>query len=224
MRRRRCVPLEPGGDAERVDTARERSERRRGRVTRGTRGGGGGARRYPAKVAKARARPRDGGDRGRRVGGDGERACAGRLQEGVQSPERSHTHRSLSAATRNRLWIILGRARSLEKKAVTKYGFLAHATTPARAMAEASQKRRPWRPVGSTKPLELMPCMRRRANPPPGETRDGDAGSDDDEEVGSAPVDREKDQPPAGMPTGQPSTLAGALARGHAIRGRRHRG
>ena len=30
MRRRRCVPLEPGGDAERVDTARERSERRRG--------------------------------------------------------------------------------------------------------------------------------------------------------------------------------------------------
>ena len=72
-------------------------------------------------------------------------------------------------------------------------------------MAEASQKRRPWRPVGSTKPLELMPCMRRRANIPPGETREGDAGSDDDEEVGSAPVDREMDQPPAGMPTGQPS-------------------
>ena len=139
MRRRRCVPLEPGGDAERVDTVRERSERRRGRVTRGTRGGGGGARRYLAKVAKARARPRDGGDRGRRVSGDGERACAGRLQEGVQSPERSHTHRSLSAATRNRLWIILGRARSLEKKAVTKYGFLAQ---PQRRHARWPRRRR----------------------------------------------------------------------------------
>ena len=142
MRRRRCVPLEPGGDAERVDTVRERSERRRGRVTRGTRGGGGGARRYPAKVAKARARPRDGGDRGRRVGGDGERACAGRLQEGVQSPERSHTHRSLSAATRNRLWIILGRASELEKKAVTKYGFLSlrhnAGTRDGRGVAEAT--------------------------------------------------------------------------------------
>ena len=178
MRRRRCVPLEPGGDAERVDTARERSERRVGRVTRGTRGGGGGRRRYHAKVAKARARPRDGGDRGHRVGGDGERACAGRLQEGVQSPERSHTHRSLSAATRTRLWIILGRARLLcsRKKPLPSMDFSVDATTPARAMAEASQKRRPWRPVGSTKPLELMPCMRRRANPPPVETRDGDAG------------------------------------------------
>lgn len=60
-----------------------------------------------------------------------------------------------------------------------------------------SQARRPWRPVGSTK-LELMPCMRRRANPPPA---DGDA-TDDDENVDVN--DARAGPPPAGLPTGAP--------------------
>ena len=71
-----------------------------------------------------------------------------------------------------------------------------------------SQARRPWRPVGSTK-LELMPCMRRRANPPPveGDAPDGHATDDDDENVDvndDARAGPTPSLPPAGLPTGAP--------------------
>lgn len=69
-----------------------------------------------------------------------------------------------------------------------------------------SQARRPWRPVGSTK-LELMPCMRRRTNPPPaeGDAPDGDATDDDGNvDVNDARAGPPPSLPPAGLPTGAP--------------------